>query len=271
MKEIVFRKSVAPAAVCAGLCLTGGALKINAQLTSSQKEQLNDLIGHRAEVAIVLGAANSASAGSYNVDGRHGNNDSNFDLYKFGGAGEIGDPRQLGNSGVKWVPYIVGNAGYMTGQNDFTVGSLSGNEVNEDAIGLQLGGGVSFYLNDQFSITPTVGVVYGHYKIELDSHNANGDAARRFIDNDIDTIGFTPGILLAYKIPIGENILTLSASYSYFYSSDISSDNDLELTGNSHILEQKADIDIPLNAELWNCRLHTGGYISFTEALGDIS
>src|SRR5436190_18428434 len=102
MKKLALHKSMAPAAVCAGLCLAGGTLESQAQLTPTQKRQLNDFFGNRAEVGVVLGASDSASSGSYTVDGRHGNEDLDFSLSKFGGGGEIGQARQLGSSDIKW-------------------------------------------------------------------------------------------------------------------------------------------------------------------------
>src|SRR6185503_7627995 len=114
MKKLAFRKSVAPAAVCAGLCLAGGALQSNAQLTPGQKRQIKDLIGNRAEVGIVLGASDSASSGSYTVDSpRSGQDDLEYSLLKFGGGGEIGRERKLGDSGYTWHPVLMGSIGVV--------------------------------------------------------------------------------------------------------------------------------------------------------------
>jgi hypothetical protein len=37
------------------------------------------------------------------------------------------------------------------------------------------------------------------------------------------------------------------------------------------VFEQRADLDIPLSASLFDCPLHTGGYVSLTETAGDVS
>jgi hypothetical protein len=268
MKKQGLGKSAMPAAVCAGLCLTGTAY---AQVTPAQINQFKDFIGNRAEVGIVLGASESASGGNYTVDGRRGNDDFDFSLFKFGGSAELGDARPLGNSGVMWNPYVFGTIGYISGDNDIDAGPLAGNDFEESALGINFGGGVAFHLTDRFTVTPYVGVIYGHYEAEVDAKTAAGQAVDDFLqDNTLDSIGATPGIGLAYKLPIGRNTLTLGASYTFFGTTDIS-DSDLEADGSSHILEQRVDADVPLNAHLWGCRLHTGGYVSLTEAFGDIS
>src|SRR5829696_2196608 len=100
MKKNALSKSAVPASLCAGLCLVGGAWESQAQLTGAQKRQLGDFFGNRAEVGIVLGASDAASSGSYTVDGRRGNDDLDFSLMKFGGGGEIGPARRLGDGGM---------------------------------------------------------------------------------------------------------------------------------------------------------------------------
>ena len=256
MKKYGLSKSAAPAALCAGLCLTGTA---NAQLTPAQTSRLNDFFGDRAEVGIVLGASDSAGGGSYTVDGRNGLDDFEFSLFKFGGSAELGDARPLGNSGVMWNPYVFGTIGYISGDND-VVGSI---DLKESALGINFGGGMALHLTERFTVTPYVGVIYGHYDVELKN-------SVTILDDTVDTIGATPGIGLAYKLPVGRNTLTFGAKYTFFGTTDIG-DSDIEdAGGSSHILEQRIDADVPLNAELWGCRLHTGGYVSLTEALGDI-
>ena len=267
MKKHGLRRSAAPAAVCAGLCLTGTAY---AQITPGQQDQLRQFFGNRAEVGIILGASDSAGGGNYTVDGKNGNDDLEFSLYKFGGSGLIGEPRALGDSGVRWSPMLMGTFGYITGDHDIDAGPLAGSDIEESALGIQFGGGVAFHLNDRFTITPYVGVIYGHYEVDFDARTPAGEAVADELEDGFDTIGATPGIALEYALPVGRNTITFGGRYTYFGTTDISSDTDVEVGGDSHILEQRVDFDVPLNAELFGCRLHTGGYVALTEALGDI-
>ncbi|HWN96679.1 MAG TPA: hypothetical protein VNT99_16745 [Methylomirabilota bacterium] len=259
-------------ALCAGLCLFGGGLmETQAQLTPGQKKQLGDFFGNRAEVGVILGSTAGASSGSYTVDGSGGNDDVDLSLSKLRGGGGIGPARKLGDGGAMWRPVLMGSFGYLSGDNDITAGPLRGNEMEESAIALHLGGGVALQFTDRFTVTPTIGVLYGSYDPGFKGRNAIGRTVEAAIDDETaDTLGVTPGIGLAYKQPMGKSTWEFSAGYTYYATTDVGN-NDIDQGGSSHIFEQRADLDIPLNASLWDCPLHTGGYLSLTEAVGDIS
>jgi len=269
MKKLAPRKSVAPAAVCAGLCLAG-AFDCQAQLTPAQRKQLGTFFGNRAEVATVLGATDGASSGRYTVDGRDGNDDLDFSLMKLGGGGEIGSARTLGDSGATWHPVLMGSIGYLTGENDISVGALRGNELEESALALHLGGGAALHFTERFTVTPTIGVLYGSYDPGFNGRNAIGRTVEAAIDDETaDSVGVTPGIGMAYKLPWGKNTWKFIANYTFYGTTDVG-DNDIDQGGSSHVFEQRVDLDIPLNADLWGCPLHTGGYLGLTEVAGDI-
>lgn len=274
MKKIALRKSAAPAALCAGLCLAGGVVQSEAQLTPAQRrlvlKEFNEFFGNRAEVGVILGASDSASSGSYSVDGQRGNEDLDFSLSKFGGGGEIGAPRKLGDSDVTWNPVVMGNIGSISGKNNITVGQLKGNKLDESALGLQFGGGMAFHITERFTVTPTVGLIYGHYEPDLIAHTKKGRQAKLFLDDSADSFGATPGIGVAYKVPMGKNMWEFSAHYTFYDTEDVS-DSNFDIGGSSHVFEQRADLDVPLPAELWDCQLHTGGYFALTETAGDIA
>src|SRR5204863_576083 len=125
MKKLTLNKSAVPAALCAGLCLAGGALQSQAQVTGPQKRELNSFLANRAEVGVILGASDSASSGSYKVDSQtRGQEDLDFSLTKFGGGGEIGPARKLGSSDIMWNPVVMGTIGYISGENRITQGPL---------------------------------------------------------------------------------------------------------------------------------------------------
>jgi hypothetical protein len=272
MKRTKLTKTAMPVALSAGMCLTAGALDAQAQLTRAQERQLREFFGNRAEVGIVLGATDAASGGSYTVDSdQSGQDDLDFSLFKFGGGGEIGGPRKLGDSAVTWNPVIMGGIGYISGENDITAGPLRGNELDESALALHLGGGIAFHLTERFTITPTIGGFYGSYDPGFNGRNAAGRVVETAIDDDtVDTLGVMPGLAIAYKVPMGKNTWEFSARYAFFGSTEISG-GDVDAGGSSHIFEQRVDLDIPLSASLFDCPLHTGGYFALTETAGDIS
>ena len=163
----------------------------------------------------------------------------------------------------------MGNIGSISGKNDITVGPLAGNKLEESALGLQFGGGVAIHLTEKFTVTPTIGMIYGHYDPHIIAHTAAGLTVKQNIDDTADSLGATPGIALSYKQPMGKCLWDFSFAYTFYGTEDIS-DSAFDIGGSSHVFVEKADIDVPLPAALWDCPLHTGGYLSLTEVSGDI-
>jgi hypothetical protein len=164
----------------------------------------------------------------------------------------------------------MGSFGYLSGENDITVGPLRGNELEESALALHLGGGVAMHLTERFTVTPTIGVLYGSYDPGFNGRNAVGRTVEAAIDDETaDSVGVTPGIGLGYKLPWGKNTWQFLGNYTYYGTTD-AGDNDIDQGGSSHVFEQRVDLDIPLNASLFDCPLHTGGYLGLTEVAGDI-
>lgn len=273
IRKLNLNQSATPATLCASLCLAGGALSAMAQLTPEQAEIARTFFANRAEMALILSGSDTIGGGNFTVEPERGD-DLEFSLSKFGGNGTIGDPRALGNSGVTWSPFVKGVVGYASGDNRITFGTLNGNALEESTLALQLGGGVQFNINDRLSITPSIGAIYGHYESDFDDNNAAGTAAKRFLDLTLDSLGTASGLSVAYKIPVSSVTLTLVSTYTLYATSDISNDDDshgVKANGTTHVWENKVDVDVPLNWELWNSRLHTGGFISHTALFGDMA
>ena len=273
MRRSILNKSAAPASLCAGLCLAGGTLSVMAQLTPEQADLIRTRVSNRAEAALILSGSDTIGGGNFTISPERGD-DLEFSLTKFGGNGTLGDPRPLGNSGMTWSPFVKGVIGQMSGDNRITFGTLNGNAIEESTLAVQLGGGAVFNINDRLSITPSIGVIYGHYETKFDANNAAGNAVNRLLEISLDSIGSTPGLAIAYKIPISSLTLTLSSAYTLYATSDISDEGDsrgIKANGTTHVWENKIDVDVPLDWEVWNSRLHTGGFISHTALFGDIT
>jgi hypothetical protein len=114
-------------------------------------------------------------------------------------------------------------------------------------------------------------MIYGSYNVDWHVRNPAGRSVKKFIEDDAQTIGVTPGIGIAYRQPMGKNMWEFSAHYTYYGTTEVGDSRFTDVGGSSHVFEQRADLDIPLNASLWDCPLHTGGYVSLTETAGDIS
>jgi len=244
-----------------------------AQLTPEQADLLRTRVSSRAETALILSGSDTIGGGNFTVSPERGD-DIEFGLTKFGGNGTIGDPRPLGDGGMTWSPFVKGVIGYLSGDNRITFGTLDGNALEESTLALQLGGGAVFNINDRLSITPSIGVIYGHYETEFDDNNAAGAAVKDLLELKLDSIGSTPGLAIGYKIPAGSLTINLISSYTLYATSDISNEDDahgVKANGTTHVWENKVDVDVPLNMELWNSRLHTGGFVSHTALFGDVT
>jgi hypothetical protein len=273
MKKITLTKSAAPAAFCAGLCLAGGALSAQAQVTPEQKSLLKEFFANRAETAIILSGSDSIGGGNFTVESDR-NDDIEFSLLKLGGSGQLGNPRPMGDTGVKWSPYLRGVVGFASADNEIKFGTLAGNDLEETTFAVQFGGGVTFWMTDHLRVTPSVGVLYGYYETELDDSTPAGTAAKPILDLELQTLGATPGIELAYAIPAGKITFDLSTKYTLYATGDISDDdksNGLEADGTTHVWENKVDVDIPLGLEMFNCQWHTGGFVGHTALFGDVT
>src|SRR4051794_31224818 len=123
MKNRNLIKTKAPVALCAGLCLAGGTLPALAQLTGEQAGLLRNAIGNRSELGTILGGSDTIGGGNFTIDADN-NQDLDYSLMKFSGRGEIGDPRALGNTGMRWNPFVRGSFGWLNGENDITFGTL---------------------------------------------------------------------------------------------------------------------------------------------------
>ena len=91
-------------------------------------------------------------------------------LDKFGGAGDIGDPQPLGNTGIGFQPRLQGSMGYAETKKVYNSGDLNGDVNKYDTFAIQFGGGGRFWFNDHLSIAPTFMGMYGHTKNIYDGH-----------------------------------------------------------------------------------------------------
>ena len=87
------------------------ALPVQAQFTSDEINQLKSLAGNRIEAATILGGDFGVSGASFT-----GDNGATLDLQKFGGSGDVGDPKQLGDLPIAWQSRLQGSMGYLTRQ-----------------------------------------------------------------------------------------------------------------------------------------------------------
>src|SRR5277367_553754 len=79
----------------------------SAALTPAEINDFRSTIGDRVEAATILGGDYGIGGGSYFSSG--GNDHANIDVTKFGGSGDVGAPKPLGNLGIGWQPSLQGS------------------------------------------------------------------------------------------------------------------------------------------------------------------
>jgi hypothetical protein len=234
--------------------------------------QFTQVIGNRVEATAVLGGDYGATGGTFKYD----NHNAEFNLSKFGGGGDQGDPRPIGDSGLAWQPRIQGSLGYLAARvNPQTPDQFTDvSRINTFAI--EFGGGIRFWFGDHLSLCPTIMGMYGNSKNSYTANNpftiGNWIALQNagFINWYANTWSAIPAGDAQWVQTFGRTIFTLNSTYTYYHTESFNSSPTIDINGNSQTWKNKLDVDIPLGKELLGHELRTGGYFSRTEFFGGI-
>jgi hypothetical protein len=253
-----------------------------AQLTPQQTRQLRSTIGTRVEALTILGGDFGLSDGSLKSTGSGEiqpgeHTDTDLELTKLGGAGDIGDPVPLGNLGIGWQPRIQGNMGILESTNNLHSPLLEGDVSTFRDFAIQFGGGARFWMTDHLSLAPTFMGMYGHTSNEYSARSAfmlaNLAEATRLglIGWTVDTWTIRAAFDIQYVLTWERVIVTLSSDPTYFHTESFRSSNKgVQVSGDSGSLGNKIDLDIPLGIQFYGHELRTGGYLGRTELFGDL-
>ncbi|HEY4039135.1 MAG TPA: Solitary outer membrane autotransporter beta-barrel domain [Burkholderiaceae bacterium] len=262
-------------AVAAGLVLLGLLpCCAQCQISPSQADSIRHEIGSRVEALTILGGDFGLAGGSYRFsDG----SDVEMDVSKFGGSGDVGDPRRLGDSGIAWQPTLQGSMGYVDADTTLHSGPLRGGTNEFRAFAIQFGAGARFWFNDRFSLAPTLMAMYGHTSSEYAPTTAFAQAnviraiRTGLIDWNEGTWTLRPAVNIQYILTWDRTRITLSSDPTFFHTESFTSSDAKDfVNGNSGSLANKIDVDVPLGKYLFGRELHTGGFISRTELFGDL-
>lgn len=276
------RRSCAQLVAASGLVLLAFLPRFaQSQITPDVASQLRSLSGNRVEAFTILGGDYGLAGGSFRSTGRIEGagviSDATLTISKFGGYGEVGDPQPLGDLGVGWQPRVQGNMGGVEASNRLHTTALEGDINTYKTYGVEFGGGTRLWLNDAFSLAPTLMGLYGHTS---DSYTANSAFMRAnlglatqlgLVNYTVETWTVRPALNAQYLVKWDRTILTLSSDSTYFYTESFSSSNsNVSISGHSGTQAAKADIDIPLGVRLFDRELRTGGFISYTALFGGL-
>jgi hypothetical protein len=234
--------------------------------------QFTSVVGSRVEATTVLGGDYGATAGDF----KYNNHNAEFSISKFGGAGDIGDPKPLGDTGISWQPRLQGSMGYLQArvnpQNPQQFTDVS--RINTYAI--EFGGGARFWFGDHLSVAPTFMGMYGNTKNSYTANNpftiANWIPLQQagYINWDANTWSVIPAGNAQYVLTLGRTIFTASSTFTYYHTESFSSSAPIHINGDSETWKNLLDVDIPLGKQLWGHELRTGGFFSRTEFYDNI-
>jgi hypothetical protein len=249
-------------------------------LSGAELDQLLDTQRARIEALPILGADFGLESGEYHSTGNElaGTGvDTDITVNKFGGAGDVGDPRQLGTLPIGWQPVVQGSMGWLDSTNHLQTGPLAGNASEFSVYAIQFGGGARLWLNDALSVAPTVMGMYGRTSNTYDAYNLNGRetfsqlAHLGLVDWEVDTWTVRPALDVQYLLTLDRTIITLTSDGAFFDTESFSSSNSrLNVVGTSGSWDNKLDIDIPLGIMVFGHELRTGGYLSRTDLYGGL-
>jgi hypothetical protein len=251
------------------------------QISPDLAQQIRDGLENRIEALTILGGDFGLSGGVFKSHRQLstvvGDESVKSDLNKFGGSGDVGDPVPLGDSGIGWQPRLQGNMGYLDSKYEPGPGLLAGDTSKMNTFAIQFGGGARFWFGDRFSVAPTLMGMYGHTSDDYTARSTfmqqNLGQARQLglADWSINTWTVRPALNIQYLIPFGRNLLTLSSDAAYFHTEGFGASNaNVRVSGSSGAIDNKIDLDVPLGIKLFGHELHTGGYLSRTELIGDL-
>jgi hypothetical protein len=252
-----------------------------AQITPDVADQIRAGIEDRIEALTILGGDFGLSSGIFRsrepLDPLESDTEVKSDVTKFGGSGDVGDPRPLGDLGISWQPRLQGNMGYLDAKYESGSGLLAGDTSKVTMSAIEFGGGARFWFGDSFSVAPTLMGLYGHtsddYEVRSTFMRENLIPATQLglVDWSINTWTLRPALNIQYIVRFGRNTLTLSSDSTYFHTEGFGTSNvNVRVDGNSGSIDNKIDLDIPIGIQLFGHELHTGGYLSRTELLGDL-
>lgn len=241
---------------------------------------IQNSIGPRVDALTILGGDFGLSDGEFHSSETRGSGTGlpvETSVTKFGGDGEIGSPVPLGRLHIRWQPLVQGNIGYLVSRTRLSEPRSGGATNAFRTVAVEFGGGPRLWVSDRLSFAPTVMVLYGRtdddYVVSSAASHPSITQLLQFglIDWSIQTWSLRPALNVQYILPVSRTLVTFSSDAVGFFTHGFSRSNDyLRVGGDSGFVTNKIDLDIPLGVKLYGQELHTGGYLSRTDLLGDL-
>jgi hypothetical protein len=251
-----------------------------AQITPDQLREIRSSIANRIEALTILGGDFGFAGARLTLSGEvlpGERADERLRGTKFGGAGDIGAPRPLGEGPIAWQGTLQGDMGHLEWTDDLHSALLGGDRSTFTANAIEFGGGTRFWFGDALSIAPTIMGMYGHVgnqyypRSGFAQTNINELRQLGLIDWHVDVWSVRPAVNIQYLIDVERWVVTLSSDLTYFHTEGFNRSNShVQVGGDSGFVTNKVDLDVPLGLRIAGHELKTGGYFSRSDLLGDL-
>lgn len=249
-------------------------------MAPDQVKETRAAIADRIEALTILGGDFGFSGAGLALSGQAfpgQRADERLSGTKFGGAGDIGDPKPLGDWGIGWQGRLQGDMGHLEWKDDLRSPLLNGDRSKFSASAIEFGGGARFWFGDSLSVAPSLMGVYGHVSNEYYARSrfaqSNVDELRQqgLIDWQVNAWSVRPAVNLQYLARLDRSVITFSSDLTYFHTEGFDRSNaHLKVGGSSGFVTNKVDVNVPLGIRMEGHELEVGGYLSRTDLLGDL-
>ncbi|HEX4266637.1 MAG TPA: hypothetical protein VHY36_02040 [Steroidobacteraceae bacterium] len=248
-------------------------------ISPAQAALIRNVIGARVEAMTILGGDFGLSDGSFHSTGALDGMGADVDtsVTKVGGDGDVGDPMPLGDLNIGWQPRLQGSMGYLESSDHLQARPLGGDTSELKTFAIEFGGGARFWTSQNLSFAPTVMALYGHTDNTYFAYSQFGRQDLAYLqqlglaDWSVDTWSVRPAVNVQYIVPLERALITFSSDPTGFFTHGFNRSNVREkVGGDSGLVVNKIDVDIPLDVELYGHELRSGGYLSRTDLFGDL-
>jgi hypothetical protein len=261
-------------------CIAGMVSSARAQLPPQTAQELHELVGARIEALTLYSGDYGLASGQFRATGKltaDADSDTQLNVTKLGGSGDIGDPQPIGDMSVGWQPHLQGNMGYIKSANKLHSPLLDGDLNTITARAVEFGGGARLWMDEHLSFAPTILGLYGRTSNSYTANSAvmKADLAtakqKGLIDWQVDTWTAATGLETQYELLWDRTIVTLSITPTWFHTETAHTSNpNTSVHGDSGSVAFKVDFDVPLGAQLFGQELRSGGYVSRTDLFGGL-
>ena len=279
-RSLLARTSVRTLGLVALPLLSALPAPIQAQsISPAQAALIRNVIGARVEAMTILGGDFGLSDGNFHSTGSlrwHGRR-RGYQCHQDRRRWRRWRSDAPGRPEHRLAAPIAGQLGYLDSSDHLQARPLGGDTSELKTFAIEFGGGARFWTSQNLSFAPTVMALYGHTDNTYFAYSQFGRQDLAYLqqlglaDWSVDTWSVRPAVNVQYIVPLERALITFSSDPTGFFTHGFNRSNVREkVGGDSGLVVNKIDVDIPLDVELYGHELRSGGYLSRTDLFGDL-